>query len=61
MTDVPEAIRATLKARRTGSPEFAEAMRWLGRRGGKRRLETMTPEERSAISGPPAKGRRRGD
>jgi hypothetical protein len=31
-------------------PEFSEYLRKLGSKGGKRRLETMTPEERVEIA-----------
>jgi hypothetical protein len=31
-------------------PEFSEYLRKLGRKGGKRRLETMTPEERVEVA-----------
>jgi hypothetical protein len=30
--------------------QFSEYLRKLGKKGGKRRLETMTPEERSAVA-----------
>jgi hypothetical protein len=36
--------------KKTAAELLSEHLRSLGKKGGKRRLETMTPEERSAIA-----------